>query len=134
MNNHFNMLHECSPFPYLCVEKSIWKNFLPFFWKILFIYFQREGKARRKRRKETLMWQKYQLFPLVSTLTGDWTHNPGMYSDQELNQRPFALWDDTQPTEPHQSGVEEFSYEIAFISWIWYNTGKFCWLIKDLQS
>ena len=36
-------------------------------------------------------------------------HNPGMCLDWELNQQPFALWDDTQPTEPHQSGKDFFN-------------------------
>ena len=35
----------------------------------------------------------------------DWTRNPGMCPDQELNWRPFVLQDDAQPTEPHQSGM-----------------------------
>ena len=35
--------------------------------------------------------------------TGDLAHNPGMCPDWELNRRPLALWDNTQPTEPHQS-------------------------------
>ena len=32
------------------------------------------------------------------------TLNPGLCPDQEPNRRPFALWDNDQPTEPHQSG------------------------------
>ena len=36
--------------------------------------------------------------------TGDLAHNPGVCPDQESNQRPFGLQDDTQSTEPHQSG------------------------------
>ena len=30
--------------------------------------------------------------------------NPGMSPDWELNWQLFALWDNTQPTEPYQSG------------------------------
>ena len=30
---------------------------------------------------------------------------PGMCPDQESNSQPFALWDGTQPTEPHWSGL-----------------------------
>ena len=44
--------------------------------------------------------------PLVHSLTVDWTCNPGMCPDQELNQRPFALRDNAQPTEPPQSGQD----------------------------
>ena len=35
-------------------------------------------------------------------------HNPGMCPDQESNQQPFALWDDAQPTQPHQSGLNYY--------------------------
>ena len=31
-----------------------------------------------------------------------------MCPDQESNQRPSSLRDDTQPTEPHQSGLVHF--------------------------
>ena len=41
--------------------------------------------------------------------TGDLAHNPGMCPDWELNRRPLALWDNTQPTEPHQSRLRCFS-------------------------
>ena len=34
----------------------------------------------------------------------DQTCNPGKCPDQELNQQPFALWNDARPTEPHCSG------------------------------
>ena len=35
----------------------------------------------------------------------DLTCNLGMCPDQESNQRPFGLLEDTHPTEPHQSGL-----------------------------
>ena len=38
----------------------------------------------------------------------DWTCNPGMCPDWESNRRPFALQDDTQPTEPHWSQLHFF--------------------------
>ena len=65
---------------------------------MLFIYFQREGKGGRKRGRETPMWEKN-----INWL-GDWTYNPGMCPDWELNWQPFALRGYTQPTQPHQSG------------------------------
>ena len=51
------------------------------------------------------MWERNidQLL-LIRVLTGDGTHNPGMCSHWEWNQRPFALRNDTQATKPHQSG------------------------------
>ena len=42
--------------------------------------------------------------PSALTLTGDQTYNPGTCSEQESNWQPFALWDNTQPSEPHGSG------------------------------
>ena len=41
---------------------------------------------------------------LTHTPTRDRTRNPGMWPDQESNQRPPSLWDDPRPTEPHRSG------------------------------
>ena len=42
--------------------------------------------------------------PLTHAPTGVLAHNPGMCPDWELNQQPFALGDNTQPTDPHWSG------------------------------
>ena len=42
--------------------------------------------------------------PLVSTLSGDLAHNPGMCPDWESNQRLFVLQSCAQSTEPHQPG------------------------------
>ena len=68
------------------------------FLKILFVYFQREGKGRRKRGRETLIGC------LQGTcLIKDRIHNPVMCLDWEPNWQPFTLQDDAQPTEPHQS-------------------------------
>ena len=54
-----------------------------------FIYFQSEGKGgEREGEKQQLV---------VS-----WD----MYPEQESYQRPFTLWYDIQPTDPHQSGQE----------------------------
>ena len=43
---------------------------------------------------------------LTCAQTGDHTHNPGMYPNQESNRGPLALWGNTQPTEPHWSGLQ----------------------------
>ena len=37
--------------------------------------------------------------------------NPGMCPDQELNQQPFGPWDNTQPTEPHESGLTTVTFK-----------------------
>ena len=42
---------------------------------------------------------------LVGPLTRDQTRNPGLGPAWEWKQRPFASWDGTQPTGPHQSGL-----------------------------
>ena len=36
--------------------------------------------------------------------TGDLAHNPGMFCDWELNQRPSGLQSGAQSSEPHQPG------------------------------
>ena len=49
--------------------------------------------------------------PLVSTLSGDLAHNPGMCPDWESNQRLFVLQSCAQSTEPHQLGHHCFFRE-----------------------
>ena len=51
------------------------------------------------------MWERN----IARAVSKDQTRNPGLCPDQESNQQPFALWDDAQPTEPHQSGLELFT-------------------------
>ena len=61
-----------------------------YFFKILFIYFQRETKGGRKRERE-----KHQcVVASHSSPTGDLAHHPGMYPDWESNRQHF----DSQPT------------------------------------
>ena len=44
--------------------------------------------------------------------TRDWTNNPGMCRDRELNHRPLALWDDAQLTEILWPGLKyHYSYK-----------------------
>ena len=45
--------------------------------------------------------------PPAYAVTKDRTHNPSMCPDQESNWQPSALWDEAQPTEPHQSGLNQ---------------------------
>ena len=49
------------------------------------------------------MREKHQLVASCAT-TRDLTHNPGVCPDWELNWQHFGLQDDSQTTEPHQSG------------------------------
>ena len=72
----------------------------PVFLKIIYLFtFRetgREGGRKRKRNTDRL--------PLLCVLTGDRTHNLGVFCAWELNRRPFALQYDAQPTELHRSG------------------------------
>ena len=59
------------------------------------------------------VWEKHQernmdRLPLMWAPTGDWTRNPGMCPDGKLNQWPFALQDNIQPTDPHWSELAAF--------------------------
>ena len=72
----------------------------------LFIYL-RKGKGGRKRERETLIWERnIDWLPRIHASMRVWTCNPGKCLDWELNQRPFPLWDDTQPTELPLSGLD----------------------------
>ena len=50
------------------------------------------------------MREKHQSVASCTPPSGDLAHNLGTCPDQESNQPPSGLQDDTQPTEPHQSG------------------------------
>ena len=63
----------------------------------------------RKRGREPSMWERnIDRLPLACALTEDWSCNLGMCPDQELNQQPFALQDIAQPTELHQSRLQDY--------------------------
>ena len=47
---------------------------------------------------------------LLHTPAADLAFNPGMCPDWELNQRSFDSQAGMQSTEPHQLGIEIFSY------------------------
>ena len=75
------------------------------FW-IDFIYLFLDGGKWRERGKETSMRERNtDWLLLVWGLTGDQSCNPGTCPVLEWNWQPFTLWDDTQSTEPHQSGI-----------------------------
>ena len=81
--------------------KFIFKNMYVCMYVCMYVL----GKGGRKRGTEILMWEgNIDGFPPVHAPTGDQTHNLGMCIDWELNQWTFTLWDDVQPSEPHQSG------------------------------
>ena len=51
------------------------------------------------------MREKHPLVASLCALTKDRTHNPCTCPDWESNPRPFALWYDAQPAEPHRLGL-----------------------------
>ena len=63
----------------------------------LFIFREVGKEAERQGEKH---WSVVSHMPPVGYLA----LNPGMCPDQELNHRPFRLWDDAKSTEPHQAG------------------------------
>ena len=61
--------------------------------------FSEIGEGREKESKRNIIGS------LSHAL--NWGPGPpsGVCPDRESNQRPFSLWDNAQPTEPHQSGL-----------------------------
>ena len=64
--------------------------------RVFYLFIFRERKGGRKAKKH--LSATYCMCPVW-----DRTRNPGMCPGWELNQQPFALQDDAQPTEPHWS-------------------------------
>ena len=78
------------------------------FPKSLFFKFYLFIFRERGRKEEKHQCERETLIGCLSHTPkmGSWPTTPGMCPDQELNQQPFSLWHDAQPTEPHQSGQE----------------------------
>ena len=92
--------------------KQIWAIFIFIYLSIYsfihsfihpFIYRQKWRREEEMERNFNVK-EKHPSMPLTHALIGDWTCNPGMCPDRELNWKPFPLQDDTQPTEPLWSG------------------------------
>ena len=82
-------------------------SLLACFFKFIFRERRREGE----RGRETSMRQRNSTWlPLAYIPTRFQTCNPGMCPDWESNWRPFALQDDAQAAEPHQSGLDHFFF------------------------
>ena len=69
------------------------------FFKTLFIF--RGGRTEKDRERNAEVRDQS---PLVHAPTGDQTQNPGMCPDQEWNQQPLALQDNTQPPQTTVEG------------------------------
>ena len=70
----------------------------------LFIFRQRVREGKREGEKHRCVQNIDWLLLACPQLQGDVACYPDKCPDQESNQRPFGLQDDTQSTEPHQSG------------------------------
>ena len=92
------------------------------FTRDMLIDFYRGRQGGRERN--IYVREKHQSVSSHTCLTRDWTHNPGMCPDQELNQWPFALWTAAQATEPHRSGQRPTSFALGryrsfCFRWLW---------------
>ena len=64
------------------------------------------------------MWEgNIDWLPLACIPMGYWTHNPGLCPDWKSNRQCFASQDDTQPAEPHRSGLvsQKIFFQLYFI-------------------
>ena len=88
----------------------VWLEESYVFKRKFIICFLVRGLGREKEERSIDVTQKHQL--VASHMGPYWGSNPnlGMLQVQALNWRPFTLWDDAQPTEPHQPGLEESSW------------------------
>ena len=76
-----------------------------FFLDFIYLFLER-GKRREKVRERNIdVQEKHPLVASCMHPDEGQTQNSGMCPDWESNQQPFSLRDDTQPTEPHQSGL-----------------------------
>ena len=70
-----------------------------FFKDFIYLILERGREGERKGDKHQCV-----VFSLMPP-TGDLAHNPGMWPDWELNQRPFGSQASIQSTEAHQPGL-----------------------------
>ena len=63
------------------------------------------GEGRKKEREKQRCERETLVHGLLNMTDQGPNLQPGTCHDQELNQPPFASWDEAQPTEPHQSGL-----------------------------
>ena len=68
-----------------------------FFFRFYYLFLER-GEGKEKERERNMCKRNIDRFPLA---------HPSMCPGQESTWRPFAVQDDAQPAEPHQSGPVE---------------------------
>ena len=102
-------------------------NSASFYFLKDFIYlFLEKGKGGIERWRETLMWERNTAqLPLVRAPAGGQTRNPGMCPERGSNLQLFALWNNTQSTETHQSVLTLLLFKG--------NRASLCWDFSDFS-
>ena len=91
-----------------------------FFKYFIHIFLDRGEGKEKQRKRNTDVWEKHRSVASHMLPNQGPNCNPGLCPDRESNQRHFALRDDSQPTEPHQPGLEVLGF-IFFIFTIMYS-------------
>ena len=76
-----------------------------------------EGREKEKERNIDVK-EKHSSVASHTHPDRDQAQNPGMCPDWELNQRPFGLCDDAQPTKPPQAGLINKIFIMKYF-WPW---------------
>ena len=101
-------------------------------FKILLFYLER-GKVRRKRGRETSMWERnINMLTLACTTTEDQARalsQPRHVPCPELNGYPFTFQDDAQATEPHKS--EQGFFFNVLIKFTFFFFSYYSWIIQS---
>ena len=79
------------------------------------------GEAGRKREKHQCVRETW-ISCILRSPTWDLARSPGTCPDWESNQRPFCLWDDAHPAEPHQSGLHKHILNMGDNGWRLFST------------
>ena len=79
-----------------------WQVILFFKKRSIYLFLERrEGREKERERNIDVREKHWSVASRLRTRPD----NPGMCSDGESNRWPLTLWNDTQPTEPHWSGL-----------------------------
>ena len=127
--------HILGSWPPIVKAMIISAGFLSLFFSLFyFIYLFLESGEGREKESLRNIFVKEKHEAVGSCLNRDQTHNPGMCCDWGLNLWPFALQDDTQPSEPHGSGMDS-----SFLSGMEWrgnlrSSGSLGWLGNDTRN
>ena len=76
----------------------------PFSKDFIYLFLERGNRREKERERNTDVRNIDRLF-FIHAPGGERTRHPGMCPNWGSNQQPFALQNNAQPTEPHQSGL-----------------------------